>query len=204
MTTGEGIILDISNPVNPQVLSSVTDPNFAFWHSATFSNDGKTVIFTDELGGGGGPTCNPTVGPKRGADAIYDISNPRAPVLKSYFKIPRTQSNTENCVAHNGNVLPTPDRDIFVQAWYQGGISVIDFTDPANPVEVGYFDRGPLSNERLVLGGSWSTYFYNGRIYSNDIQQGLDIFKLSDSVAAKANGVKLPYLNAQTQEPLSR
>jgi hypothetical protein len=202
--TGQGSIFDISDPVNPREIARLSDPNFAFWHSATFSNDGKTVIFTDELGGGGGPTCNPTIGPKRGADAIYDISNPSAPVFKSYFKIPRTQANTENCVAHNGSVLPTPNRNIFVQAWYQGGISVIDFTNPSKPVEVGYFDRGPLSAERLVLGGSWSTYFYNGRIYSNDIQQGLDIFKLSDSVAGKANGVKLPYLNVQTQGPLSR
>jgi hypothetical protein len=201
---GEGVIMDISDPVNPVVLSTMIDPNFAFWHSATFSHDGDTVIFTDELGGGGGPTCNPTVGPKRGANAFYDISDPTSPVFLSYFKIPRTQSNFENCVAHNGNLLPRGDRDVFVQSWYQGGISVIDFTDPRNPREVGFFDRGPLSDTSLVLGGTWSTYFYNGRVYSNDIQQGLDILKFSDSLAGNANGVKLPYLNAQTQEPLTR
>ena len=199
---GQGVILDITDPVNPRVISSVTDPNFAFWHSATFSNDGTKVIFTDELGGGSGPTCNPTVGPVRGADAIYDISDPANPVFLSYFKIGRTQSNRENCVAHNGIVLPTPERDLFVQAWYQGGISVIDFTDAANPTEIAFFDRGPLSNERSILGGSWSAYWYNGFIYSNDIQLGLDVLKLSDRAAAKANGVKVPYLNAQTQEPL--
>ena len=199
---GEGIILDISDPVAPSVVSTVTDPNFVFWHSATFSNDGSKVIFTDERGGGGQPTCNPTVGGTRGADAIYDISDPAAPAFLSYFKIPRTQSNTENCVAHNGNVLPTAERDIFVQAWYQGGTSVIDFTDPRNPREIGFWDRGPVDDRRLVTGGAWSSYFYNGLIFSNEITQGLDVFKLSDSVASKANGVRLPYLNAQTQEPL--
>lgn len=200
---GEGVMIDISDPVNPRVISSVTDPNFAFWHSATFSNDGTKAIFTDELGGGGAPTCNPTIGSARGADAIYDISDPTNPRFLSYFKISRTQSNTENCVAHNGNVFPVAGRDIFVQAWYQGGISVIDFTDGANPRELGYFDRGPLSSERLILGGSWSAYWYNGRIYSNDIQKGLDTLLFNDSAASKAKGVRLPYLNPQTQEPLS-
>ena len=201
---GQGILMDISDRASPVVLSSVTDPNFAFWHSATFTNDGTKVLFTDELGGGSGPTCNPTIGPNRGANAIYDISNPEAPEFLSYFKIDRTQSNRENCVAHNGVMLPTPDRDIFVQAWYQGGTSVIDLTDARIPREIGFFDRGPLSNERSVLGGSWSSYWYNGAIYSNDIQLGLDVFKFSDAVAGKANGVRLPYLNAQTQEPLQR
>ncbi|MDQ4145808.1 MAG: hypothetical protein M3198_19085 [Actinomycetota bacterium] len=200
---GEGIMMDISDPVYPRVISSIRDPNFAFWHSATFSNDGTKVIFTDELGGGAGPTCNPTIGPQRGADAIYDVSNPRAPRLLSYFKIPRTQSNTENCVAHNGNVLPVAGRDIFVQAWYQGGLSVIDFTDGSNPKELAFFDRGPLSTERTILGGSWSAYWYNGRIYSSDIQQGLDTLLFNDAAAGRAKRVHLPYLNAQTQEPLS-
>ncbi|HVM35952.1 MAG TPA: hypothetical protein VM784_11490 [Actinomycetota bacterium] len=200
--TGQGAMLDISNPLNPVKIADISDPNFAFWHSATFFNNGTKVLFTDELGGGGGPTCNPTIGPRRGANAIYDISDPRNPVFLSYYKIPRTQSNTENCVAHNGMFLPTPDRDIYVQSWYQGGTSFVDLTDARNPREIGFFDRGPLSNERLILGGTWSTYYYNGFAYSNDIQQGLDVFKFSDSSAAKASGVKLPYLNAQTQEPL--
>ena len=202
--TGQGVIMDISNPVSPVVLATITDPNFAFWHSATFTNDGSKVLFTDELGGGSGPTCNPTIGPVRGADAIYDISNPAAPVFLSYFKISRTQSNRENCVAHNGVMLPTAERDLFVQAWYQGGISVIDLTDPTNPKEIGFFDRGPLSDERSILGGSWSAYWYNGKIYSNDIQLGLDVIGFSASDKASAAGVKLGYLNAQTQEPVGR
>jgi hypothetical protein len=200
--TGQGSILDISDPVNPKEIARISDPNFAFWHSATFSNDGSKVIFTDELGGGGQATCNPTIGPERGADAIYDISDPTKPVFQSYFKIPRTQSNTENCVAHNGNVLPVAGRDLFVQSWYQGGTSIIDFTDATNPVEIAHFERGPISEQRLVLGGTWSSYFYNGFIYSNDIQEGLDVFKFSDRRAATAGSRKMGRLNVQTQEPL--
>ena len=198
---GEGILMDISDPVNPQVLSTMRDPNFAFWHSATFSNDADTVIFTDELGGGSGPTCNPTVGPYRGADILYDIADRTAPTFLSYFKIDRVQSNTENCVAHNGVVLPTNQRDVFVQAWYQGGTSVIDFTDRANPREIGWLDRGPVDADRSVLGGSWSSYWYNGKIYANDIQMGLDVIAFSGK---ERSGIKrqLPYLNAQVQEPV--
>ena len=202
--TGQGALLDISNPVDPVKIADISDPNFAFWHSATFFNDGTKVVFTDELGGGGQPTCNPTIGPERGANAVYDISDPTNPVFLSYYKIPRTQSNTENCVAHNGMFLPTPDRDVYVQSWYQGGTSVVDMTDARNPREIGFFDRGPLSDERRITGGTWSSYFYNGFVYSNDIQQGLDVLRISDRAAAKANGVKLPYLNPQTQEPLQR
>ena len=176
---GEGILMDISDPVNPQVLSTVRDPNFAFWHSATFSNDADTVIFTDELGGGSGPTCNPTVGPVRGADILYDIADRANPQFLSYFKIDRVQTNTENCVAHNGVVLPTNQRDIFVQGWYQGGTSVIDFTDRTAPREIAWLDRGPVDADRAVLGGSWSSYWYNGKIYANDIQKGLDVIAFS-------------------------
>jgi hypothetical protein len=194
---GEGIILDISNPAEPEVLSTVTDPNFSFWHSATFSNDGDTVIFTDELGGGTAARCTTAYGPNRGADAIYDISNPRAPVFLSYFKIPRFQTTTENCVSHNGSLIPSKDRDLFVQAWYQGGTSVIDFTDPRNPKEIGWFDRGPINETRIVAGGHWSSYWYNGKIYANEIQRGLDVLLVS----GLGGGFKLPYFNAQTQEP---
>lgn len=199
---GEGVLMDISDPVAPRVVSSRTDPNFAFWHSATFTNDGDTVVFTDELGGGGAPTCNPTIGSTRGADVLFDVSDPTNPTFLSYFKIPRTQSNQENCVAHNGNFLPVEGRDIYVQAWYQGGVSVVDMTDPTAPREIGFFDRGPLSADRLILGGSWSAYFYNGFIYSNDIQQGLDVLRLTDRRAAGAERNRVPRLNAQTQGPL--
>jgi hypothetical protein len=158
--TGQGAIIDISEPINPEVISSVEDENFAFWHSATISQDGKRVLFTDEKGGGGGAECNVTAGPERGADAIYDISDPTKPQFMSYYKMSRPQTNHENCVAHNGNALPIKGRDILVQSWYQGGISVVDWTDGFHPEELAYFDRGPIDPNRLVLGGFWSSYYY--------------------------------------------
>ncbi len=196
---GDGVLLDISDRENPVVTEQVRDTaNFAFWHSATFDNDGTKVVFTDELGGGGGPTCNPTVGQEKGANGIYDIVAGELQ-FRSYFKIPRTQANTENCVAHNGSLIPVRGRDIMVQAWYQGGISVWDFTDSAKPKEIAHFDRGPLSAEKLILGGSWSAYWYNGHIYSSDIQLGFDVFKVNDPRVAKARGVRIDELNVQSQ-----
>jgi hypothetical protein len=202
---GEGVLMDIRDLINPTVIDSVTDPNFAFWHSATFNNDASTVVFTDELGGGTGPTCNPTVGPLRGADAIYRIINTDAGKrleFASYFKIPRTNAATENCVAHNGSLVPVPGRDIMVQAWYQGGISIWEFTNPARPRELGYFERGPLSTERLIPGGSWSAYWYNGLIYSSDIQKGLDAVVVLDPAFLLAGLLnRVGAFNAQTQSP---
>lgn len=196
---GNGVLIDIKDPLKPTVTSSVIDENFTFWHSATFDNDASKVVFTDELGGGGAPTCNPTVGPELGADAVYDIVNGQLQ-KRSYFKIPRTQTNEENCVAHNGSLIPnTQGRDLMVQAWYQGGISVWDFTDSANPREIAWFDRGPLSSEKLVLGGSWSAYFYDGLIYSSDIQQGFDVLKLNDRAIAGSGSDKTRTLNPQSQ-----
>ena len=196
--TGEGVILDIRNPVRPKVLSSVEDTNFAFWHSATISNDGKRVLFTDELGGGSQPTCNPDVGQRKGADAIYDITDPANPRFLSYFKIPRTQTNQENCVAHNGNLIPNKKgRDILIQSWYQGGVSVIDWTKPKKIKELAWFDRGPVDPARLVLGGFWSSYFYNGQIYGSEIQRGFDVFKL-DGIKG-SDKFHYDTLNAQTQ-----
>ncbi|MFI1989913.1 LVIVD repeat-containing protein [Actinoplanes sp. NPDC020271] len=201
---GDGALFDISNPVAPKVITTVRDTaNFAFWHSATFNNSGTKVVFTDELGGGGGATCNPTVGPNRGADAIYDIVGRGARaelVFRSYFKIPRENASTENCVAHNGSLIPVPGRDIMVQAWYQGGISVWDFTNSAKPVEIAYWERGPLSTERLMLGGSWSAYWYNGYVYSSDIQKGLDVLKIDDRRLRGADWFRTRQFNAQTQE----
>jgi hypothetical protein len=198
--TGEGVILDIRNPVRPKVLSNVEDTNFAFWHSATISNDGKRVLFTDELGGGSGPECNPDVGPRKGADAIYDITDPANPRFISYYKMPRTQTNQENCVAHNGNLIPNKKgRDILVQSWYQGGISVIDWTNPKKVKELAWFDRGPVDPNRLVLGGFWSSYFYNGQIYGSEIQRGFDTFKLDDPKIKGSDKFHYDTLNAQTQ-----
>ena len=186
--TGEGAIIDIKDPVNPKVIASVEDPNFAFWHSATISQDGKKVLFTDELGGGSAPTCNSTIGPNRGADAVYDITDPANPKFMSYFKIPRAQTNAENCVAHNGNAIPVPGRDILIQSWYQGGTSIIDWTNGNAIKELAWFDRGPWTSEERPnggLAGFWSTYYYNGFIYGSEIQRGFDVFKATGSEFAE-------------------
>lgn len=200
---GDGILLDISNREAPRVIERVTDAeNFAFWHSATFNNAGTKVVFTDELGGGGAATCNEVVGPNRGADAIYDITgrgDARKLEFRSYYKIPRANTDTENCVAHNGSLIPVPGRDIMVQAWYQGGISVWDFTDSRKPTEIAYWERGPLDASQLRTGGSWSAYWYNGHIYSSDIQKGLDVLELRDPRTWLAQFLLVPELNVQTQ-----
>ena len=185
-------------PAQAEGPRQIEDTNFAFWHSATISNDGKKVLFTDELGGGSQPTCNATVGPHRGADAIYDITDPANPRFMSYFKIPREQTNTENCVAHNGSLIPVPGRTVMVQSWYQGGMSVIDWTNASKPRELAWFDRGPIDANRLVLGGFWSTYYYDGHIYGSEIQRGFDVFKPGADIAGSAR--KTPRtVNAQTQ-----
>ncbi|WP_053174986.1 LVIVD repeat-containing protein [Nonomuraea sp. SBT364] len=197
---GEGILMDIRNPERPRVTATVRDEtNFAFWHSATFNNRGDKVIFTDELGGGTRATCNPEIGPTRGANAYYDIVRGQLQ-FKSYFKIARHQDATENCVAHNGSLIPVKGKDIMVQAWYQGGISVVDFTDSANPQEIAFFERGPDNTAPALSGGFWSAYYYNGYIYGSDFNQGLDVLKIDDPRTNRANGVRFDDLNAQTQE----
>ena len=174
---GNGIIFDISDPRKPIRIDAVTDQGFAYWHSATFNNDGTKVLFTDEWGGGMRPRCRAWDPLTWGANAVYDIVDGKLK-FRSHFKMPAPQLETENCVAHNGSIVPVPGRDIFVQAWYQGGISVMDFTDSANPVEIAYFDRGPLFEDELVVGGFWSAYFYEGAIYGTGIVRGLDVLKL--------------------------
>ncbi|MEO3798817.1 hypothetical protein [Nonomuraea sp. B1E8] len=196
---GEGILLDIRDPERPKVTATARDEeNFAFWHSATFNNEGTKVIFTDELGGGGAPTCNEAIGPNRGANAYFDIMRGQL-VFRSYFKISRHQDDSENCVAHNGSLIPVKGRDIMVQAWYQGGISVVDFTDSAHPQEIAYFERGPDNTAPALSGGFWSAYYYNGHIYGSDFNLGLDVLKINDWRTNRANGVKMRELNAQTQ-----
>ena len=177
---GNGILLDISDPVNPVRLDDVVDPGFAYWHSATFNNDATKVIFTDEWGGGGRPRCRASDPRNWGANAIYDVVDGRLE-YRSHYKLPAPQTERENCVAHNGSLVPVPGRDIMVQAWYQGGISVFDFTDSANPVEIAYFDRGPINSERFVMGGYWSAYWYRGYIYGTEIARGLDVLELLPS-----------------------
>jgi hypothetical protein len=200
---GDGILFSIEDPEHPKVIDRVQDNvNFAFWHSATFNQKANKVVFTDELGGGGGATCNAAIGPNRGADGIYDIvgkGDRRELVFRSYFKIPRHQADTENCVAHNGSLIPVKGKDLMVQAWYQGGISVWDFTDSSKPKEIAYFERGPLSTERMVTGGSWSAYYYNGYIYSNDMAKGFDVLKIDDRRTDPARWVHMRELNVQTQ-----
>jgi len=200
---GDGILFSIKNPERPKVIDRVQDnANFAFWHSATFNQRADKVVFTDELGGGSGATCNAEIGPNRGADGIYDIvgkGDKRKLVFRSYFKIPRHQADTENCVAHNGSLIPVRGRDLMVQAWYQGGVSVWEFTDSSRPREIAYFERGPLTTDRIVTGGSWSAYYYNGHIYSNDIAKGLDVLKIDDRRTDPARRIHLRELNVQTQ-----
>jgi hypothetical protein len=177
---GNGILVDISDPADPVRIDEVSDPNFAYWHSATLSNDGTKVVFTDEWGGGTAARCRATDRPEWGTDAIFDVVGGDMR-FRSYNKLPVPQTTTENCVAHNGSLIPVPGRDILVQAWYQGGISVTDFTDSADPTEIAFFDRGPISDTSLVLGGFWSAYWYNGHIYGSEIARGFDVFSLVPS-----------------------
>jgi hypothetical protein len=201
---GHGLLLDISDPVNPRRLDAVADSNFAYWHSATFNNDGTKLLFSDEWGGGSQPKCREGDKPEWGANAIFSIENGKLK-FESYYKIPAYQTAMENCVAHNGSLIPIPGRDVMVQAWYQGGISVFDWTDPANPFEIASFDRGPVDSTRMVSGGSWSVYWYNGNIVSSEIARGLDVAQMvpSEFVTQNeidaANTVKWDYLNAQGQ-----
>ncbi len=205
---GYGLLLDIKNPTAPVRIAAVADSNFSYWHSATFNNDGSKVIFTDEWGGGMGPKCRASDPKEWGADAIFTLKDGKM-TFQSYYKLPAAQTSTENCVAHNGSLIPVPGRDIMVQAWYQGGISVFEFTDPKNAHEIAFHDRGPQDAEHLALSGSWSVYWYNGNIISSEIGRGLDIFELTPSALLTQNEidaaktVKYEYLNAQGQPTMT-
>ncbi|MCZ8368593.1 MAG: DUF305 domain-containing protein [Porphyrobacter sp.] len=204
--SGNGILFDIADPLNPKRIDVVTDTGFAYWHSATFNNDGTKVIFTDEWGGGGRPRCKASDPKTWGANAIYDIKDGKL-VFRAHYKMPAPQSDKENCVAHNGSIIPVPGRDLFAQAWYQGGLSVMDFTDSANPKEIAYFDRGPIDAKQMVLGGYWSVYWYKGHIYGTEITRGIDVFALeagdelteAEIAAAKAAKYQDDRFNPQTQ-----
>jgi hypothetical protein len=206
--SGNGIVLDISNPVNPVRIAAVSDPNYAFWHSANFNNSGTKVLFTDEWGGGSQPRCRATDPMNWGADAIFNISKGKL-TLASYYKMPAPQTENENCVAHNGSLVPIPGRDILVQAWYQGGVSVVDFTDTTHPVEIAYFDRGPVDGSKRALGGQWSAYWYNGYIYGSEIARGVDVFKLvpnkfiTQNEIDASNQVHFDELNVQNQPKIT-
>src|SRR6266478_1563910 len=205
--SGNGILLDIKDPVHPKRVDAVNDPNYSYWHSASFSNDGSKVVFTDEWGGGLGARCRQNDPNKWGADAIFSLKDDKL-TFASYYKMPAAEPDTANCVAHNGSLIPVPGRDIEVQAWYQGGISIVDFTDATHPFEIAYFDRGPIDPKMLVLGGEWSAYWYNGCIYGSEIARGLDVFELTPTTfltqneidAAKA--VRVSELNVQNQQKI--
>jgi hypothetical protein len=205
--SGNGILLDVKDPIHPKRVDAVNDPNYSYWHSASFSNDGSKVVFTDEWGGGLGARCRANDPNRWGADALFNLKDNKLS-LASYYKLPAAQGDTENCVAHNGSLVPVPGRDIEVQAWYQGGISVMDFTDTAHPFEIAYFDRGPIDPKILVLGGEWSAYWYNGRIYASEIARGLDIFELtptqflSQNEIDAAKTVHVTELNVQNQQKI--
>ena len=205
---GYGLLIDIEDPANPRRIDAVADSNFSYWHSATFNNDGTKILFTDEWGGGGQPKCRATDPYEWGANAIFTIENGEM-VFRSYYKLPAPQTSIENCVAHNGSLIPIPGRDIMVQSWYQGGISMFDWTDPENPFEIAFHDRGPSAADRQGPGGSWSVYWYNGAIVSSEIARGLDIFELVPSEFISRNEidaartVRLDYLNAQGQPRFS-
>jgi len=205
--SGNGIVLDIKDPVHPKRVDAVSDPNYSYWHSASFSNDGSKVVFTDEWGGGLGARCRQNDPNKWGADAIFRLKDDKLS-LASYYKLPAAQAASENCVAHNGSLIPVPGRDIEVQAWYQGGISLVDFTDPAQPFEIAYFDRGPIDPNMLVLGGDWSAYWYNGYIYGSEIARGLDVFELTPTKFLTQNEIdaaktfRVPELNVQNQQKI--
>src|SRR2546427_7956 len=206
---GYGLLLDIRDPAHPIRVAAASDSNFAYWHSATFNNDATKVIFTDEWGGGVAPRCRATDKPEWGADAIFTIADKRALTFHGYYKVPAQQTSTENCVAHNGNLIPVPGRDIMIQGWYQGGVSLFDFTDPAHPNEIAYFDRGPMDSTKLEMAGSWSAYWYNGYIYSTEIARGLDVLELQPNAFLTQNEldaaklVKVRYLNVQDQQRIT-
>lgn len=204
---GYGLLLDIKDAAHPVRIADAADSNFAYWHSATFNNDGTKVLFTDEWGGGTQPKCRATDRPQWGANALFTIAH-GVMTFQSYYKLPAPQTAQENCVAHNGNLIPVPGRDIMVQGWYQGGVSVFDWTDPKHPVEIAFFDRGPLDSTKLEAAGSWSAYWYNGYIYSSEIARGLDILELQPSALLSQNEldaaklVRLEYQNVQDQQKI--
>jgi hypothetical protein len=205
--SGNGLLLDIKDPVHPKRVDAVNDPNYSYWHSASFSNDGSKVVFTDEWGGGLGARCRQNDPNKWGADAIFRLKDDKLS-FANYYKLPAAQGDSENCVAHNGSLVPVPGRDIEVQAWYQGGVSIVDFTDPAQPFEIAYFDRGPIDPNILVLGGDWSAYWYNGYIYGSEIARGLDVFELTPTKFLTQNEidaaktVRVSELNVQNQQKI--
>jgi hypothetical protein len=202
---GLGLLLDIRDPEHPVRIDAVSDANMSFWHSATFNNDGTKILFSDEWGGGGQPRCRATDKYEWGSDALFTIDENKKMKFHAYYKMPAPQTSLENCVAHNGSMIPIPGRDVMVQSWYQGGLSVFDWTDIDHPKEIAFFDRGPVDGTRMAMGGSWSAYWYNGIIISSEIARGMDIYELvpsgliTENELAAAKTVRMPFWNTQDQ-----
>jgi hypothetical protein len=199
---GYGLLLDISDPVNPVRIDQVADENFSYWHNATFNNDGSKILFSDEWYG---TKCRANDPYEWGANAIFTINEDRKLEFHSYYKMDAVQTEYEICVAHNGSLLPVPGRDIMIQSWYEGGVSLFDWTDPDNPVEIGFHDRGPMQIGNVGSGGSWSIYWYNGYLVNSEIYRGLDILALKANPYLTQNEIDasktvvLDYLNVQGQ-----
>ncbi|MBK7831697.1 MAG: hypothetical protein IT358_06185 [Gemmatimonadaceae bacterium] len=211
-----GLLVDVSNPEKPVRLDARADTNFSLWHTAVFSNDGKKVVFTDEWGGGTSPMCQANSMMEMGGNTILTIDGKKKYTQHAYFKIPTAQAAEENCVSHNGGLIPVPGRDIMVQGWYQGGVSVMEFSDPSNPKELAFFDRGAIDNppgvdvpvtpapaggrgNRGTIGGSWGAYYWNGMIYSSEMDRGFDILELEPSDQLSKNEIEAAKLVRFTQ-----
>jgi hypothetical protein len=218
--SSHAIMVDISDPEKPVRLSAITDTNnFQGRHTAGFSNDARKTLWTDEWGGGTGPMCQANSIMELGGNTIVTASpDNRKLTQHAYFKLPTAQSAQENCVSHNGGLIPVPGRDLYVQGWYQGGVDVMDFTDPDHPIEIAYFDRGSIDapddttkaseRSRYTIGGSWGAYYWNGMIYSSELDRGFDVYELTPSEHLSANElaaaklVTLEEYNPQSQPKL--
>jgi len=201
-----GLLVDVSNPEKPVRLDARSDTNFSLWHTAVFSNDGKKVVFTDEWGGGTSPMCQANSMMEMGGNTILTIDKQKKYTQHAYYKINTAQTAEENCVSHNGGLVPVPGRDIMVQGWYQGGVSVMDFTNPDSTKELAYFDRGSIDpppgadvpaapqpaggRGRGTIGGSWGAYYWNGHIYSSELDRGFDIMELTPSDQLSKNEIE--------------
>ena len=219
--SSHAIMVDISNPEKPVRIAALTDTNnFQGRHTAGFSNDATKTLWTDEWGGGTGPMCQAGSIMELGGNTIVTGGTPsnKKMTQHAYFKLPTAQSAQENCVSHNGGLIPVPGRDLYVQGWYQGGVDVMDFTDADHPFEIAYFDRGSIDapgdtanasgRSRYTIGGSWGAYYWNGYIYSSELDRGFDIYELTPSAQLSANEiaaaklVTLKEYNPQSQPKL--
>ena len=221
------ILVDITNPEKPIRINALVDTNnYQGRHTAAFSNDGTKLIQTEEWGGGTGPMCQASSMKELGGNTIITLDGKKKQTQRAYFKLGSAQSAEENCVAHNGGIIPVPGRDLYVQGWYQGGVNIMDFTNPDTALEIAYFDRGSINPPRgadvpaqpvdpsvrgggNTIGGSWGAYYWNGMIVSSELDRGMDILELvpSDQLSANeiaaAKLVRFERYNPQSQPKLT-